>query len=126
MTTTNMKKWPQVVGALSVSLSFLSIGTLVGFATIALPQLQKDVHIQMDEDLGSWFVSLFYIVGIPFQFIGGWLGGLLGRRKLVIVSIPVLLTGFVVLGCAKHWATIFAGRIINFIRFLDYTKIDQG
>ena len=86
----------------------------IGYVTTALPQLQNetDVNIQLDEDLGSWFVATFWISGIVTCTLGGWLGGYLGRRKTMILAAPVVLSGFAILGSAKSIAFLFLGRIL--------------
>ena len=111
-----MKKFSrQISGAVASSLGMLIFGNSVGFATIALPQLQaeSDSNIQMDETLVSWFASTFWISGLFLAPLGGILAGKLGRRTVVIYFTPLVLLGWILMGVAYNKYMIFAGRIIT-------------
>ena len=110
-----LSNWFQIIGTLSVCLSSVSLGTLLGYPTKALPQLKNETNIElrMDEYLGSWFAGSFWITGIFLCPLGGWLGGWFGRRKIILLASPLVFTGWTILGTAKNIHSIFLGRYIS-------------
>ena len=74
-----------------MSLSWLSLGSMVGYTTTALYQLKNEdnKNVRMDDELGSWFAASFWLGGILACSFGGYLGGILGRRKLIIFTSPI-------------------------------------
>ena len=128
-----------------MSLVWLSLGALVGFPTIALPSLQanKTTHLQnitnpnltyykydllsnkdetttidpiyLDNEMGSWFAASFWLSSIPLTPLGGWLGGLLGRRKIILITHPGALIGWVILATSQNITTLFLGRFLSSI-----------
>ena len=73
---------------------------MVGYTTTALYQLENEnnTNVQMDKDLGSWFAASFWLGGILACSFGGYLGGILGRRKLIIFTSPINIAGWIILG----------------------------
>ena len=93
----------------------MHMGTLVGFATIAIPQWKNetDINVRLDDNEGSLFASLFWMVGIICSPIGGFLSGWLGRRKIVIITAPLAACGWLMIGFAPNKFMIYTGRIIT-------------
>lgn len=110
-----MRYWTQILGAIASSIGLLTIGNVIGFATIALPQLQKepDPNIHMDENLGSWFASVLWICGLFISPFGGILSGKLGQRNVCLYSTPFVLLGWIIVGASSTKSMIFMGRIIT-------------
>ena len=83
-----------------MSLSWLSLGSMVGYTTTALYQLKNEdnKNVRMDDELGSWFAASFWLGGILACSFGGYLGGILGRRKLIIFTSPINIAGWIILG----------------------------
>merc|ERR1711962_1345989 len=65
----------------------------------------------MDEYMGSWFATIFWICGI-FAPTGGSLSSWLGRRKLILFSSPLVAIGWLIIGIAQNRAMIFIGRAL--------------
>ena len=78
-----------------VSFGMIVYGTVLGYPTKTLPGLRNetDISIQLDEHMGSWYAALFWICGIVFAPLGGTLSGWLGRRKSILLTIPLVFTG---------------------------------
>ena len=53
-----------------VCLGSLGYGATLGYPTRALPQLESEDDLHMDEYMGSWFATIFWICGI-FAPTGG-------------------------------------------------------
>ena len=91
------------------------MGTLVGYATIAIPQWKNEtnVEVRLDDNEGSLFASLFWMVGIICSPIGGFLSGWLGRRKIVMITAPLVACGWLIIGFSQNKMIIYIGRVIN-------------
>ena len=72
---------------------------------------KEDLYIS--DDSGSWFAALFFLGGIFMSPFGGWLGGMLGRRKLILLSAPMVIVGFCLIGTAKNVEMLFLGRTLS-------------
>ena len=102
--------------------------------TTVLPQFQNETNIDaqidgindinkvtiysdalLDEQMGSWFAAMIGIVGIFMCPLGGWLGGVLGRRKLILLTAPIMVIGWAILGMAETTTVLFCGRILTVI-----------
>ena len=106
---------PQVCGVFIICLGNLNRGALLGYATTALPQWknEKNLAVNLDDNEGSFFASLFWMVGIICSPIGGILSGWLGRRKIVIIAAPLVGIGWLIIGLAQSKIMLYAGRIIT-------------
>ena len=101
--------------------------------TTVLPQFQNETNIDaqidindinkvtiysdalLDQQMGSWFAAMIGIVGIFMCPLGGWLGGVLGRRKLILLTAPIMVIGWAILGTAETTTVLFCGRILTVI-----------
>ena len=91
------------------------MGGLVGFTTNALAQWRNETNpeVNLNDYEGSLFASLFWMVGVICSPIGGILSGWLGRRKIVIISAPLVSCGWLVIGLAQNKMMLYIGRIIT-------------
>ena len=96
-------------------------------------------HLCLDQDLGSWFAaalllagllfvlifsSAFYlpfhslkflythIIGIPFTPLGGLLGGIFGRRKIILLCQPLGIISWIIMANAQNIPTLFFSRFL--------------
>ena len=69
--------------------------------------------LNISEDSGSWFAALFFLCGVFMCPIGGWLGGMIGRRKLILLCAPMVIVGFCIIGTAKNVEMLFIGRTLS-------------
>ena len=72
---------------------------------------KKELYIS--DDSGSWFAAVFFLCGIFMSPFGGWLGGMIGRRKLILVTAPLVIVGFCLVGTAKNLEMLFIGRTLS-------------
>ena len=93
----------------------MSLGTLLGYPTKALPQLRNetDPNVAMDEDLGSWYAASFWMTGVVFTPLGGVMSGWLGRRKILLLSAPLVFLGWLITAAASNIVLLFCGRLIS-------------
>ena len=99
----------QVVGALTASLVNASVGVLVGYAAIALPELK------LDKTQASWFASLDLFSCMIFAPVGGLLSGWLGRKKIMMGFSPLAVVGWVLIANQTTEWMLFSGRLLTSI-----------
>ena len=90
---------------------------------MALPQLQKNdsildpnntknMDIYLNDEQASWVAAIPLITGIPITPFGGLLGGLVGRRNIMLYTHPFVIIGLIVVANAPSFAVILIGRMI--------------
>ena len=106
-------------GALVICLGNVNLGGLLGYPTKALPQWRNETNVlvNLDDNEGSLFASLFWMVGVICSPIGGFLSGWLGRRKIVIITAPLVACGWLVIGLAQNKIMLYIGRIVTSGRY---------
>ena len=80
--TTNISTFIQLQNQTNITNESYEYKTLKddNFTTIE----EKELYIS--DDSGSWFAAAFFLCGIFMSPFGGWLGGMIGRRKLILLS----------------------------------------
>ena len=91
------------------------IGTLVGYPTIAIPQLKNEINqnLKLGDSLRSWFAPTFSFCAIPLMMPGGFLSSKFGRRKILLFTMPFIMAGWGLIGFAQNKIMIFSGRILS-------------
>ena len=109
----------QLCGAFVICLGNVNLGGLLGYPTKALPQWRNETNVlvNLDDNEGSLFASLFWMVGVICSPIGGFLSGWLGRRKIVIITAPLVACGWLVIGLAQNKIMLYIGRIVTSGRY---------
>ena len=104
----------QVCGALVICLGNLNMGAMFGFTTTALPKWKNetDIEVNLDDNEGSIFASLYWMLGVICAPIGGILSGWLGRRKMVIIAAPLVACGWLIIALAKNKIMLYSGGVI--------------
>ena len=102
------------MGANVVSIVFLSLGTLIGYPTKALPQLQSEPNnaVKLTENEGSGFAAILTLSGVIFSPLIGFLAGWLGKKKIIFFTTPIVASGWLILALAKNKAMLFIGNIM--------------
>ena len=99
----------QIIGALTASLVNASVGILIGYAAIALPELK------LNKIQASWFASLDMFSCMVFAPIGGLLSGWLGRKKIMMAFSPLAVIGWVLIANQNSELMLFSGRLLSSI-----------
>ena len=87
---------------MTVNLLTVSYGNMIGFVTVALPNL----HLNSNE--GSWFASIDLFSIMIFAPLGGVLSDWLGRKKTMILFSPGYRTfGPRTLGPRDTWSPTY-------------------
>ena len=84
-----------------------SLGILLGFATVALPQLK------LNENESSWFASIDLFCLMVFAPLGGALSGWLGRKKTLMIFSPIAALGWILIAESKTISILFWGRFLS-------------
>ena len=71
---------------------------------------QNDIYL--DDEQASWVAAIPLITGIPITPFGGFLGGLVGRRNIMLYTHPFVIIGLIVVANAPSFAVILIGRMI--------------
>ena len=87
-----------------------SFGIVLGYATIALPELN------LSANQASWFASIDLFLVMIFSPIGGLISGWIGRKKILMISSPFVIIGWVMIAhqTSAEWM-LFTGRIVSSI-----------
>ena len=97
----------EVFGAINVSLAFISLGFIQGFGTISL------TSIDLDEEQESWFVSIDILMSIIFQCIGGKVAEVFGIKKSFLISSPIIVLGWILVGTFVSVSWLLLGRALS-------------
>ena len=109
------KSFLQIFSSLGVCFGHLVLGTLIGYPTIAIPQLKNELNenLKLEDELRSWFAPTFHICAIIFMMPGGILSSKFGRRKIMLFTMPFIMAGWLLIGLAQNKIMIFSGRILS-------------
>ena len=93
---------------------FIALGTMVGYPTKALPQLQSEPNdaVKLTENEGSGFAAILTLSGVIFSPLGGILSGKLGRKKIILFVAPIVASGWLIIALAQNKAMLFIGNIM--------------
>ena len=97
----------EVFGAINVSLAFISLGFVQGFGTISL------TSIGINEEQGSWFVSINILALIIFQCIGGKMAEVFGIKKSFLICSPIIVLGWIFVGTFVSIPWLLFGRALS-------------
>ena len=97
----------------------IGFGCSMGYAGLVLPfhAAGNNSFLQLDEEQGSWFVSVSQIAFPAGLLAGIPLAEMLGRRAVLVLSNLVPLVGYVVMFFADSFTTLLVGRIVNALGF---------
>ncbi|XP_076055624.1 facilitated trehalose transporter Tret1-like [Oratosquilla oratoria] len=108
---------PQLFATLIASMGTFSVGTVLGYAAPASPQLVdnsthvSNLHITLEEN--SWFSSTIAIGALAGGPLGGVLMKSLGRKGTIIASCIPYLSGWILIAFAQNFAMLLSGRILT-------------
>nr|XP_053629114.1 LOW QUALITY PROTEIN: facilitated trehalose transporter Tret1-like [Cherax quadricarinatus] len=98
------------------TLGGLLMGTGIGYSSPAGPLLMSNSteggSLQLSEDQYNWFSSLMNLGALVGGVLGGFSINRLGRRFTMLVSGPIYLTGWALIGFGQNFATLVAGRMV--------------
>ena len=102
------------MGTTVVSIVSISLGTMIGYPTKALPQLQSEPNnaVKLTENEGSGFAAILTLSGVIFSPLIGFLAGWLGKKKIIFFTTPIVASGWLILALAKNKAMLFIGNIM--------------
>jgi MFS family permease len=110
LVTEENKKW-WTLGAVSFGLFMIMLDNTV--VNVALPSIQRDLHMQLSEL--EWIVSGYALTFAALMLIGGKLADAYGRRLIFVLGIAIftlasLACGLASSGDAHAWRRASARR----------------
>ena len=97
----------EVFGAINVSFALISLGFVQGFGTISL------ASTGLNEEQGSWFVSIDMLMAIIFPFIGGKITEVFGIKMTFLISSPIVVLGWILVGTFVSTFWLIFGRALS-------------
>src|SRR5213592_3992214 len=83
----------------------------VAIVNVAIPSIQKDLHIA--ESTVQWVITAYAITFGGFLLLGGRMADLLGRRRIFIVGLTIFTVASLVCGLANVAWVLFAARAVQ-------------
>ena len=94
-----------------LSLGAISYSVLQSLVLPALPEIEQSLHISPGS--GSWVLTAFLLSASVITPIGGRLGDMYGKKRVLVILITVLAVGTVVSAIASSLAVMIAGRVLQ-------------
>src|SRR5438876_10244376 len=107
-TAPNPRRWLilAVVGA-----AFFMTILDVAIVTVAIPSIQKDLHI--NESTVQWLLTAYAITFGGFLLLGGRMSDLLGRRRVFVVGLVLFTIASLTCGLATSAGVLIAARAVQ-------------
>ena len=106
LVTEENKKW-WTLGAVSFGLFMIMLDNTV--VNVALPSIQRDLHMQLSEL--EWIVSGYALTFAALMLIGGKLADAYGRRLIFVLGIGVFTLASLACGLATSGDALIAARV---------------
>src|SRR6058998_2175589 len=108
MSRSERRKWLvlAVVGA-----AFFMTILDVAIVNVAIPSIQKDLHIA--ESTVQWVITAYAITFGGFLLLGGRMADLLGRRRIFIVGLVLFTIASLVCGLATNIGVLIGARAVQ-------------
>ncbi len=105
VTEENRKWW--TLGAVSFGLFMIMLDNTV--VNVALPSIQRDLHMQLSEL--EWIVSGYALTFAALMLIGGKLADAYGRRLIFVLGIAVFTAASLACGLASSGDMLIGARV---------------
>ena len=101
-------------------------GSLFGYPTKALPQLQNstDASINLNNLESAIFAATSSSSGFIFASLGGFFAGWVGRRKALLIASPFVVIGYLLIALAENKIMLFFGRVLSSIALTLHTPAE--
>ncbi|HET6684521.1 MAG TPA: MFS transporter [Gaiella sp.] len=106
LVTEENKKW-WTLGAVSFGLFMIMLDNTV--VNVALPSIQRDLHMQLSEL--EWIVSGYALTFAALMLIGGKLADAYGRRLIFVLGIAIFTLASLACGLASSGDALIAARV---------------
>ena len=96
-------------------LASLTIGTVLGFSAILIPQLVAEGHLSSSgQKEASWIASLSNLGALVGSLVTGAVSNALGRRVAIIGLCLPLFAGWLMIGLSEgDFLWIYVGRVLQ-------------
>src|SRR5213078_5344921 len=83
----------------------------VAIVTVAIPSIQKDLHI--NESTVQWLLTAYAITFGGFLLLGGRMADLLGRRRIFVAGLILFTLASLTCGLATSAGVLIAARAVQ-------------
>ncbi|XP_034254858.1 facilitated trehalose transporter Tret1-like isoform X2 [Thrips palmi] len=106
------KRTTQYLGAVTVCLSAMAVGSTMGWTSAADSLKNKTHDFHITEEEFAW-VGAFLSIGAIFGAIPlGFLANVIGRKMVIIALAPAMTAGYLLLAFANSLAMLYVARFI--------------
>jgi EmrB/QacA subfamily drug resistance transporter len=102
------KKW-WTLAAVAFGLFMIMLDNTI--VNVALPSIQRDLHIQISEL--EWIVNGYALTFAVLMLTGGKLADLLGRRRIFVVGLAIFTASSLACGLANSAHMLIGARIVQ-------------
>lgn len=91
-------------------------GCCMIYSTVSLPHYQNpelqllDTHLDLDQS--SWYMSILLMASLVGTLAGGCLSDLIGRKKTLIISVCIMIVGWIGTYFAGSFFTLILSRVV--------------
>ncbi|XP_075222588.1 facilitated trehalose transporter Tret1-like isoform X2 [Lycorma delicatula] len=104
----------QVVLTMAASLGYLTIGLIRGWSSTAMPSMEKlDSYLIPNDDAESWICAIPPLGAFIGSLTAGPLLQRFGRKKTLLLSGPIFIFGWILLGAARKLQLLITARAIT-------------
>jgi DHA2 family multidrug resistance protein len=98
-----------LVGAVMLATLMQAIDTTI--ANVALPEMQGELSATQDQ--AAWILTSYIVAAAILTPITGWLAGVLGRRRLLLLAVAGFTVASVLCGLATGIGEMVAFRVLQ-------------
>src|SRR5919201_1725281 len=103
----NRKWW--TLGSVSFGLFMIMLDNTI--VNVALPSIQRDLHIGISEL--EWVVNGYALTFAVLMLTGGKLADLLGRRRIFMVGLAIFTLSSLACGLATNADLLIGARVVQ-------------
>ncbi|XP_037088838.1 facilitated trehalose transporter Tret1-2 homolog [Pollicipes pollicipes] len=116
-----LRKWPQYIGTGLASMTQFSIGIIMAFSAILVPQLRADASLLLSPEQQSLLVSITTAGIVLGCALSSVLLRLMGPRRLMMLQGPPAVASWLLVALASDLRLVICGRLL--VSFLNATTL---
>lgn len=107
------KIWSLVAG-LTMCLGSLSMGTVLGYPSPAMPDLNAHKNpFHIDDEQNSWIGSIITLGGLVGGLAGGPYMDIIGRKLAIMSALVPFMIGWIIVEASGSFACLLVGRLVT-------------
>lgn len=107
------KIWSLLAG-LTICLGSLSMGTVLGYPSPAMPNLNDNVNpFHIDDEQNSWIGSIITLGGLFGGLAAGPYMDWIGRKLAILTCLVPFMVGWIIVEASGSFACLLVGRLVT-------------